>query len=178
MRFYVAPHRIDVDLCLFNSSNPETPLISSGLGYAIQEVLFGNVTAGRFHLDIRFFAERTQQWDDCSFISVEFQIVPLDRAFERLSNFPCPSQETLVPLDLFSNIAQDDLTYEASDLVVISHPQVGSGPYNVRFVEKIPFTIPENSAFDLWVLRATSSSGISKSSSALISSPVAHLECS
>ncbi len=42
-----------------------------------------------------------------------------------------------------------DLTYEASDLVVISQPQVRSGPYNVRFVEKIPFTIPENSAFGL-----------------------------
>ena len=55
IRFYVAPHRIDVDLYLYTDESPSTPVLTSGLGYYIQEVMFGNLTANTYRLEVRFF---------------------------------------------------------------------------------------------------------------------------
>jgi len=55
IRFYVAPHRIDFDLYLYTDESPSTPVLTSGLGYYIQEVMFGNLTANTYRLEVRFF---------------------------------------------------------------------------------------------------------------------------
>lgn len=79
VRFYIAPHEIDVDIWLYNyTSGAPVVLAHSSLDIGTEEVVFGTLTPGNYSFALPYFGFWLGSYDprECETITLEMSIVP------------------------------------------------------------------------------------------------------
>jgi hypothetical protein len=160
VRFYVAPHAVDVDLWLFNRTSGLF-IGRSSLDIGTEEVIFKLVPAGEYKLQFTYFGFWVGKYQatSCDSVVVEFAVSPSVPVQNRLSHFSCPAQENL-PAPNFSQMNQSGFFYDSSlsaPSVIMNVAGASSGNIRaIRWVTSYNFTVPEMSQDNsLWAFEAT-----------------------
>eukprot|EP01119_Soliformovum_irregulare_P024045 TRINITY_DN853_c0_g1_i1.p1 TRINITY_DN853_c0_g1~~TRINITY_DN853_c0_g1_i1.p1 ORF type:complete len:3439 (+),score=826.93 TRINITY_DN853_c0_g1_i1:91-10407(+) len=154
-RVYVAPHQVDVDLWLYNSSG--STIARSSLNVGTEEVIQALLIPGSYVLRINYFNVWIGNYEatSCDTIVMEMAIVPSATFSRRLLNYPCPTSEnlpTFTPKDDGSIDYNSDRD-EPSTVFNVRNPSTGSP--KVRFVKKWQLSFPEKSNTDaVWEFKA------------------------
>eukprot|EP01116_Phalansterium_solitarium_P020047 TRINITY_DN57_c0_g1_i6.p1 TRINITY_DN57_c0_g1~~TRINITY_DN57_c0_g1_i6.p1 ORF type:complete len:3361 (+),score=947.88 TRINITY_DN57_c0_g1_i6:1118-11200(+) len=148
-RVYVAPHEVDVDIWLFNSTGA---VARSSLAIGTEEVIQTKLAAGSYSLRFSYFGFSTEGYsvDDCDTIQMELAIVPVSLLQQRTLSLPCtgellPSPNIVMQSHYNYNSDADGRFYN----VLSSY---SGGP--VRWVTSYNFTTNATGGASFWSLEA------------------------
>jgi hypothetical protein len=159
VRFYVAPHAVDVDLWLYNQSSA-IAIARSSLDVGTEEVIFRRIPPGTYRLQLNYFGFWIGKYTatECDTLFVEFGIVPSTTVQGRVSAFGTQSTENIPSIDFSAWDGATPFFYSSAinSTSVMNVNGNGTAPYSraVRFFASYNFSVSEANANSLWNLEA------------------------
>ncbi|KAN0043380.1 hypothetical protein ACTA71_011032 [Dictyostelium dimigraforme] len=143
-RIYTAPHVVDIDLWLYNKSDP-TKAVAHTSDMGGDENLYAELEAGDYSIKFLFFGQNKASQLDCTTITLEVAITPTSLIQSRNQGFVCPNKAILPTISWTTLQNSGKLTYDSDvnqDGTTLNINDNGSSDL-YKFNASIPFTLPQ-----------------------------------